>query len=86
MTSGLPQVCKLWFGVSKGMPCVKHLAPKNHGSQLLWAPASPKVGVGGKMPTIKRKVQPCILERASLAYSMTGGLLSAFGFALGRGS
>ena len=28
MTSGLPQVCKLWLGVSKGMLPVKHLAPK----------------------------------------------------------
>ena len=28
MTSGPPQVCKLWLGVSKGMLLVKHLAPK----------------------------------------------------------
>ena len=26
--SGLPQICKLWFGVSKGMLPVKHPAPK----------------------------------------------------------
>ena len=28
MTSGLPQVCKLWLWVSKGMLPVKHLEPK----------------------------------------------------------
>ena len=28
MTSGLPQVCKLWLGVSKGMLPVKHVARK----------------------------------------------------------
>ena len=28
MTLGLPQVCKLWLGVSKGMLPVKHLAPQ----------------------------------------------------------
>ena len=28
MISGLPQVSKLWLGVSKGMLPVKHLAPK----------------------------------------------------------
>ena len=28
MTSGLPQVCNLWLGVSMGMLCVRHLAPK----------------------------------------------------------
>ena len=28
MTSGLPQVCKLWFGVCKGMLHVGHLAPQ----------------------------------------------------------
>ena len=28
MTSGLPQVCKLWLGVSKGMLPVEHPAPK----------------------------------------------------------
>ena len=27
MTLGLPQVCELWLGVSKGMVLVKHLAP-----------------------------------------------------------
>ena len=26
ITSGLPQVCKLWLGVSKGMLPVKHVA------------------------------------------------------------
>ena len=29
MTLGLPQICKLSLGVSKGMLHVKHLAPKN---------------------------------------------------------
>ena len=28
MTPGLPQVCNLWLGVSKGMFPVKHLAPE----------------------------------------------------------
>ena len=28
MTSGLPQVCKPWLGISKDMLPVKHLAPK----------------------------------------------------------
>ena len=28
MASGLPQVCKLWLGVSKGMLPLKHLAPQ----------------------------------------------------------
>ena len=28
MTSGLPPVCKLWLGVSKGMLPVRRLAPK----------------------------------------------------------
>ena len=48
MTLGLPQVCKLWLGVGKGMLPVKNLAPKIHmavsycGSQL-----QPKVVVCG---------------------------------------
>ena len=50
MTSGLPQVCKLWLGVGKGMLPVKNVAEKNpriHGRQLLWASTSLKVVVGG---------------------------------------
>ena len=35
------------------------------------------------LPTIKRKVQLCILEFASLACSMTGILMSAFGVRVG---
>ena len=28
MTSGLPHVCKLWLGVSKGLLPMKHLTPR----------------------------------------------------------
>ena len=34
---------------------------------------------------IKRKEQPCILECASIACSMTGGLIGALGCGLGNG-
>ena len=30
MISGQPQVCKLWLGVNKGMPPVRHQAPVYH--------------------------------------------------------
>ena len=48
MTSGLPQVCKLWLWVSKGI-CKTSSSknPQNHGSLLLWVPNNPKVGVYG---------------------------------------
>ena len=81
MTLGLSQVCKLWPQVSKGMLPVKHLAPKilkimavnNCGCQLtrrlVWAVTD----------YTKRNVQPCILECASLACSMTRGPMSVLG-------
>ena len=69
MTSGLPQDCKLWLGISKGMLPVEHLAPK-----IL------KImdvnDCGRHLPTIERKVQPRMLVGASLACSMTGSLMS----------
>ena len=73
MTSGQPQVCKLCFGVNKGVLPVKHLAPKILkimavnccGRQLasMFGWAAPAYH--------KRKVQPCIPECACLACSMT---------------
>ena len=36
------------------------------------------------MPTIERKVQPNILEHATIACSMTGGLIDALGCGLGH--
>ena len=65
MTSGLPQVCKLELGVSSSMLPVKHLAPKIlmavHGYKLA-------KGCGGRnLPTIKRNMQPSVLDSASIA-------------------
>ena len=37
------------------------------------------------MPTIKRKRQPHILERASIACRIMGGLMGDLGCRLGRG-
>ena len=59
MSSGLPQVCKLRLGVSKGILTVKHLAKKNPVMAINYC--------GRQLPTIKRQVQPIILERESLA-------------------
>ena len=53
--------------------------PQSHSSQLLWASTSQRVGGGRHLPTIERNVQPRVLECASLACSMTGGLMSALG-------
>ena len=47
MTLGQPQVCKLWLGVIKGLLPVYIQLKHPHGSQLLWAPNSWKVGVVG---------------------------------------
>ena len=78
MTSGLPQVCKLLLGVSKGMLPVKHVAQKilkvmavNHsGHQLARR-------LGWVAPAYHE--QDGIREHASLAFSMTGGVMSALG-------
>ena len=60
VTPGLPQVCKLCLGVSKGMLPVRHLAPKilNHGSQFLWAPTSPEFVVDGTCLQQKEDATP----------------------------
>ena len=51
MTSGLPQICKLWLEVIKRMLPVKHLA-----SEILKIMA---VNYCGRhLPTIKKKVHP----------------------------
>ena len=87
MTSGLPQVCELWLGVSKGMLPVRHLAPKNPQIMAVnYCGCQLAEGLGGRhLPTIKRKVQTRILEHEGLTCNMTGGLISAFGYGLGRG-
>ena len=46
------------------------------------APPSPMVG--WHLPTVKTQVHPRILERASIACSMTGGLMGALWCGLGR--
>ena len=76
-SSGLQQICKLWFGVGKGVLPVKHLTPQifippNYcGCQV-----ARRLG-GRHLPTIKRMVPSLIPEHASIACSMTGGLVGA---------
>ena len=87
ITSGVPQVCILWLGVSRCMLPVKDIGKKIlnimavnfYGRQLARM-------LGWAAPAYhKKKGVARIMERASLACSMMGGLMSALGCRLGRG-
>ena len=86
MTLEWPQFCKLWFGVSKGVLPVEHLAPTilmaiNYcGRQLVRS-------FGWAAPVYHREVGAIPHPGActSIACSMTGGLMGVLGCMLGRG-
>ena len=79
MTSGQPQVCKLWFEVSKGMLPVRLLAPKilmavNYcGRQLAGR-------MGWAAPAYHKS------DGVGIASSMMGGLMGDLGCGLGCGN
>ena len=79
INSGLPQVCKLWFGIGKGLLPVRHLTEKSSWLSIIVGIKYPADWGGRHLPTIIRKVQPHILEHASLACCMTGSLMGALG-------
>ena len=72
-------------GISKGRLPVTHIAPKilmemNYCERQL----AQRLGLAAPAYH-KRKVQPRILESASIACSITGNMMSAIGCGLGRG-
>ena len=81
----LPQVSKLWLGVSNGMLPVRDLVPKvlmavsycgHQLTQMLgWA----------AIAYYRRKVQPRIMELAGIACSMMGDVMGTLGCELGHG-
>ena len=64
-------------------PCKTSSSKNTYGSQLLWEPTRPKVGVAAPAYHKKRKVYPCILEHARIACSIMGGPVGALGCGLG---
>ena len=55
-------------------PCKISSFKNPHGSQLLWAPTSQRLG--WVAPAYHKKKSPTVLERAGTAFSMTGSLSS----------
>ena len=84
MTSALSQVCKLWFGVCNGILPVKYLAPKILMAVNYFRHQQARMLGQAVSACHKKDGATRILEHASLACGMTGGLMSALGCGLGR--
>ena len=80
------------YGMQRDVPCRPSHSEYPNGGQLLWAPSSPKFGVGGMCPKFgvggmcppkKPQCKPLIPECANINLNMTGGLIGAFRCGLG---
>ena len=85
MTLGLPQVCKLWFGVRNGILPVKHITPKilkavNYCGRQLSRRLGWAAPANHKKEGAARNLQ-CV----GIACCMIGDLMGALGCGLGRG-
>ena len=63
-------------------PCKTSSSKNPHGSQLLWEPTRPKVGVAAPAYH-KKEGADCILEHARIACSIMGGPVGALVCGLG---